>query len=120
MRRAWFRFPLYCSKPNDEGYDFTIGVVIPQYFNEHLKETIGEENAQKMSIIRVPARKYLVVETERSVFAMDEHLKMRKQVVPEWLEGSDYQLADAPEIAVFHADSNDKDNSYVELWLPIE
>lgn len=108
------------SNINDEGYDFTIGTVIPQYFNEHLKETVGEENADRLSIIRVPARKYLVIETERSIFAMDEHLKMRKQAVPKWLENSDYQLADAPEIAVFHADSNDKDNSYVELWLPIE
>ena len=108
------------SAINDEGYDFTICTVFPQYFNEHLKETVGEENAERLSIIRVPARKYLVIETERSVFAMDEHLKMRKQAVPEWLESSDYQLADAPEIAVFHADNNDKDNSYVELWLPIE
>lgn len=108
------------SAINDEGYDFTIGTVIPQYFNEHLKETVGEENAERLSIIRVPARKYLVIETERSVFAMDEHLKMRKRAVPEWLESSDYQLADAPEIAVFHADNNDKDKSYVELWLPIE
>ena len=108
------------SSINDEGYDFTIGTVIPQYFNDYLEETVGKENAEKLSIICVPARKYLVVETERSVFAMDEHLKMRKQAVPEWLESSDYQLADAPEIAVFHADDNDKDNSYVELWLPIE
>ena len=108
------------SSINDEGYDFTIGTVIPQYFNDHLEETVGKENAERLNVIRVPARKYLVVDTERSVFAMDEHLKMRKQAVPEWLESSDYQLADAPEIAVFHANSNDKDNSYVELWLPIE
>lgn len=108
------------SSINDEGYDFTIGTVIPQYFNEHLEETVGKENAERLNVIRVPARKYLVVETERSVFAMDEHLKMRKQAVPEWIESSDYQLADAPEIAVSHANSNDKDNSFVELWLPIE
>ena len=108
------------SSINDEGYDFTIGTVIPQYFNDHLEETVGKENAERLNVIRVLARKYLVIETERSVFAMDEHLKMRKQAVPEWLESSDYQLTDAPEIAVFHADSNHKDNSYVELWLPIE
>ena len=108
------------SSINDEGYDFTIGTVIPQYFNDHLEETVGKENAERLNVIRVPARKYLVIETERSVFAMDEHLKMRKQAVPEWIESSEYQLADAPEIAVFHADSNHKDNSYVELWLPIE
>ena len=108
------------SSINDEGYDFTIGTVIPQYLSDHLEETVGKENAERLSVIRIPAHKYLVIETERSVFAMDEHLKMRKQAVPEWLESSDYQLADAPEIAVFHADSNHKDNSYVELWLPIE
>lgn len=108
------------SSINDKGYDFTIGTVIPQYFNEHLEETVGKENAERLSVIRIPAHKYLVIETERSVFAMDEHLKMRKQAVPEWIESSDYQLADAPEIAVFHADCNDKDNSFVELWLPIE
>ena len=108
------------SSINDEAYDFTIGTVIPQYFNDHLEETVGKENAERLNVIRVPARKYLVIETERSVFAMDEHLKMRKQAVTEWIESSEYQLADAPEIAVFHADNNDKDKSYVELWLPIE
>lgn len=108
------------SSINDEGYDFTIGTVIPQYFNVHLEETVGKENAERLNVIRVPARKYLIIETERSVFAMDEHLKMRKQAVPEWIESSEYQLADAPEIAVFHADSNHKDNSFVDLWLPIE
>lgn len=108
------------SSINDGGYDFTIGTVIPQYFNEHLEETVGKENAERLSVIYVPAHKYLVVETERSVFAMDEHLKIRKQAVPEWIGGSEYQLSDAPEIAVFHFDSNNKNGSYVELWLPIE
>lgn len=108
------------SSINDGGYDFTIGTVIPQYFNEHLEETVGKENAERLSVIYVPAHKYLVVETERSAFAMDEHLKMRKQMVPEWIGSSEYQLSDAPEIAVFHFDSNNKNGSYVELWLPIE
>lgn len=108
------------SSINDGGYDFTIGTVIPQYFNEHLEETVGKENAKRLSVIYVPARQYLVVETERSVFAMDEHLKIRKQAIPEWIGNSEYQLSEAPEIAVFHADSNNKNGSYVELWLPIE
>lgn len=108
------------SSINDGGYDFTIGTVIPQYFNEHLEETVGKENAERLSVIYVPAHQYLVVETEKSIFCMDEHLKIRKQVVPEWLGNSEYQLSETPEIAVFHADSNHKNSSYCELWLPIE
>lgn len=68
----------------------------------------------------MPRRKYLIVETERSATCIQEHLEIRKRVITEWFTESEYQLENAPEITLFHYDKINKDNSYVELWLPIE
>ena len=42
------------------------------------------------------------------------------EIVNEWLPDSGYEIANAPEISVIHKFNNDKDNCYVELWIPIE
>ena len=108
------------SNINEDGYDFTIGTVIPNYFNEHLTQTIGKNNAVKLNVVRIPANKYLIVETERSALCIQDHLDIRKQVVAEWFKDSEWQFRNAPEITVFNYDRVNKDNSYIELWLPIE
>ena len=108
------------SNIDDEGYDFSIGTIIPTYFTDHLEKTVGENNASKLTIQEVTERKYLIVETERSATCIQEHLEIRKRAITEWFAESEYQLANAPEITLFHYDRINKDNSYVELWLPIE
>ncbi len=105
---------------DDRGYRFTIGTVIPKYFNDHLEKTIGKINAEKLTTITIPVQKYLVVETTHSATSIREHLDTRKQAVAEWFRESEYQLANSPEVTVFHYDRVNKDNSFVELWLPIE
>lgn len=108
------------SDIRDDGYSFSIGTAIPRYFTEHLEKTVGEANARQLEVLPIPAGKYLVVQTERSAFSINEHLDVRKRAVSEWFPGAGWQLSEAPEITVFHSDPANSNNSYTELWLPIE
>ncbi len=108
------------SNIDDNGYDFSIGTIIPTYFTNHLEKTVGKTNVNKLNVQEISKRKYLIVETERSAKCIQEHLEIRKCAITEWFTESEYQLANAPEITLFHYDRVNKDNSYVELWLPIE
>ncbi len=108
------------SNIDDIGYQFAIGTVIPKYFNEHLERTIGKSNAKKLIVQTIPAHKYLVIKTGQSAMCIPEHFEVRKQAVAEWFTGSEYQLSNFPEITIFHYDRANKNNSFVELWLPIE
>ena len=108
------------SDIDDKGYVFTIGTVIPKYYAEHLEKAIGKNNADKLTIKNISQQKYLIVETKRSVLCIQEHLEMRKRAVTEWFANSKYRLSNAPEITVFRYDRTNKENSYAELWLPLE
>lgn len=108
------------SNIDDDGYDFSIGTVIPTYFTDNLEQHIGENNARKLTVQTIPKRKYLIVETEHSALCIQNHLEIRQCAIAEWFAKSKYQLAKAPEITVFHYDDINKDNTYIELWLPIE
>lgn len=111
----------YCVIYNtdDTGYDFTIGTVIPEYFNTHLEKTVGE-HSKLLNVVDVESGTYLIARTEKSALSLKEHLELRKRVVAEWFSNLDCELADAPEITLIYSDNKDKHkNSYVELWLPI-
>lgn len=46
------------------------------------------------------------------------------KAVSEWLPSSNYELADAPEISVYHwfykhGDTEINTSRYIELWIPI-
>ena len=108
------------SNIDDNGYDFSIGTIIPTYFTNHLEKTVGKTNVNKLTVQEISKRKYLIVETERSANCIQQHLDIRKRAIAEWFAESEYQLTNSPEITLFHYDRVNKDNSYVELWLPIE
>ncbi|MBR6549377.1 MAG: AraC family transcriptional regulator [Clostridia bacterium] len=105
---------------DDDGYEYLIGSVIPNYFSSHLEKTIGKINAEKLHVLSISKQTYLVVESERSAKCMQEHLDLRKQVVCDLLTDHKYHMVDKPEITVYHYDSNNTNDSYIELWLPIE
>jgi len=49
---------------------------------------------------------------------------LRKEAVSEWLASSEYELAEAPEVCVYHwyyhyGDDKCNNSRYIELWLPI-
>lgn len=111
----------YCVIHNidDEGYDFTIGAIIPEYFNTHLEKTVGEYS-KLLDVVEVEKQKYLIARTEKSALSLQEHLDLRKCVVTEWFSNLEYELIDAPEITLIFSDNKEKHkNSYVELWLPV-
>lgn len=112
----------YCVIRNvdDEGYDFTIGTVIPEYFNNHLEKTVGGY-AELLNTVEIEKQEYLIARTEKSALSLQEHLELRKRVVTEWLSDLEYELIDAPEITLIYSDNKEKHkNSYVEIWLPVK
>ena len=111
----------YCvvSNIDDNGFDFMIGTVIPEYFQTHLHKTVGDY-AELLTGTIIPAHTYVFAETERSVFSINEHLELRRRLVCEWLPDSGYIISNAPEITIIHSFVNNKDKSYVEVLIPIE
>lgn len=108
---------------DDEGYDFYIASVLDERMTDHLDEELGED-ANRFEKIVVPAATYLVCETERTRYPTELFEELRRKVVSEWIPSSGYELADTPEISVYHwfykhGDAKVNDSRYIELWIPI-
>ena len=112
---------------DDNGYNYYIAGILAPFGFDELEKELGED-AKRFEKIILPARKYLVCETERTQYPVNLQEELRKQAVNEWLPSSDYELADAPEVTVVHwfykkgdqTDKNSRYSRYIELWLPIE
>lgn len=109
----------------DDGYDFYIASLLNREKTEKLEEILGSEDAGRFETVTIPARQYLVCETERAEYPTELFEALRRRVVSEWLPSSGYELADAPEVSVYHWYFKEDDDAvnhsrYVELWLPIE
>ena len=112
---------------DDDGYNYYIAGILTPFSFDELEKELGED-AKRFEKIILPARKYLVCETERTQYPVDLQEELRKQAVNEWLPSSGYELTDAPEVAVVHwfynkgdrTDKNSRYSRYIELWLPIE
>ena len=107
-----------------DGYDYYLAAKLCEASRRDMVEEIGEEVAAWYEHIQVPAGLYLVCETQRCKYPVDEIDELRKQAVSEWLPTSGYELRDAPEIGVIHwfwEEGNEKLNNsrYCELWIPI-
>lgn len=110
---------------DDDGYDFYIASLLNREKTEKLEEILGSEDAGRFETVTIPARQYLVCETERAEYPTELFEALRRRVVSEWLPSSGYELADAPEVSVYHWYFKEDDDAvnhsrYVELWLPIE
>ena len=108
---------------SDDGFDFYQGRFLSEKARERMASEfeLGPEYAALFRHIAIPAHTYAVFETERCAYPTETFLDLRAQVVSEWLPSSGYQLADAPEITVYHwfAGENRK-NRFIELWMPVE
>ena len=109
----------------DDGYDYFIAVKLDENTTNHLERAMGsKEEAERFEKIVVPAGKYLICETDRMRYPVTQTEEVRRRAVSEWLPSSEYELSDAPEIAVTHwfyreSDAAYNQSRYVELWLPI-
>ena len=110
---------------DDEGYDFYISVTTDIYERNNLynKEITGIDFMEKFNFeeIIIPERTYLVFETEKSVMPIPEYFDLRKQIATEWLSNNEYQIANAPELSVYHFGVlPGYPERTIEFWIPIE
>lgn len=108
---------------DDEGYDFYNASVLDEWMANHLDEELGED-AKRFEKIVVPAGTYVICETKKTRYPTELFEELRRKVVSEWIPSSGYELANAPEISVYHwfykhGDAKVNDSRYIELWIPI-
>lgn len=117
----------YCVLTNidDDGYDFYIAATTDSYERDNLynSNVTGIDFMDKFNFeeIVIPERTYAVFETEKQKMPIPEYFDIRKQIAAEWLSNEEYQMINAPELAVYHwgivggyADRT------IEIWIPIE
>ena len=116
----------YCilTDMDDDGYDFYNAVTFDRYEAENLynPEVTGIDFMDKFGFefVTIPAGTYAVFETERQRMPIPEYFELRKRIVSEWLVSSEYEMAEGPEIAVYHWGVKGviKERS-IEIWMPI-
>ncbi|MDO5400976.1 MAG: helix-turn-helix domain-containing protein [Eubacteriales bacterium] len=105
-----------------DGYDFCYAAKVDYW--DVCREDLGPE-AERFEEIEIPPQTYLVCETPRCQWPCDLQDELRYRVVTQWLPGSGYRLAQAPELAIVHwpfekGNEAAAHSHYVELWLPVE
>jgi len=117
----------YCVLSNfdDDGYDFYISVTTDAYERENLynSDITGINFMDKFGFeeIVIPERTYLVFETEKTKMPIPEYFEIRKQIAAEWLSNDEYQIVNAPELAVYHwGITGCYTGRTIEIWIPIE
>ena len=117
----------YCVLTNiDEcGYDFYIAVTTDNYVRDNLynSKVTGIDFMDKfnLEIITVPERTYAVFETEKQRMPIPEYHDIRKQIATGCFLTKDYQIVNAPELAVYHwGIVGGYEERTIEIWIPIE
>lgn len=117
----------YCVLTNfdDDGYDFYITATTDDYERNNLynSEVTGIDFMDKFNFeeIVIPERTYLVFETEKTRMPIPEYFELRKQIATEWLSNDEYQIINAPELAVYHwGIIGGYTGRTIEIWIPIE
>jgi len=113
------------KNPDRDGYDFCIAYAIDLWTRDNLynEQITGIDFMDRFGFeeIRIPACTYAVFETQRQRYPIEEYGELLQKIYTEWLPSSDYRLADAPEIAVYHWGTIRQDpNRTIEIWIPIE
>lgn len=117
----------YCVLSNfdDDGYDFYISVTTDAYERENLynSDITGIDFMDKFGFeeIIIPERTYLVFETEKTKMPIPEYFEIRKQIAAEWMSNDEYQITNAPELAVYHwGIVGGYNGRTIEIMIPVE
>ena len=117
----------YCviTNMNDDGYDFYIASTTDNWERDNLynSKVTGIDFMDKFQFeeIIIPERTYAIFETEKQRMPIPEYFDLRKQIAAEWLSNNEYQMINAPEIAVYHwGIVGGYTERTIELWIPIE
>ena len=120
-------FTDYCviTDIDDSGYYFYIANELNEWTRRNLynKDVTGVDFIDEMGFeeIVIPKQKYVVFETAKSSNPIEEYMKLREDLVIDWMPSSGYEFADSPEFAVLHwRPAEDKESRFVEIWIPIE
>lgn len=109
---------------SDDGYDFYYAAELEKYERENMYNTAvtGFEYMKEFGFknITVPKQNYAVFTTENQSYPVADYMDIRKRIVSEWLPANDFEIANAPEISVYHWFPKDKrEKRFIEIWLPI-
>ena len=117
----------YCviTNMNDDGYDFYIASTTDNWERDNLynSKVTGIDFMDKFQFeeIIIPERTYAIFETEKQRMPIPEYFNLRKQIAAEWLSNNEYQMINAPEIAVYHwGIVGGYTERTIEIWIPIE
>ena len=117
----------YCviTNMNDNGYDFYIASTIDNWERDNLynSKVTGIDFMDKFQFeeIIIPERTYAIFETEKQRMPIPEYFDLRKQIAAEWLSNNEYQMINAPEIAIYHwGIVGGYTERTIEIWIPIE
>ncbi|MBQ3598417.1 MAG: AraC family transcriptional regulator [Clostridia bacterium] len=117
----------YCVLTNldDNGYDFYIAATADKYEFDNLynSEVTGIDFMDKFGFeeIVIPKRTYAIFETAKSKMPIPEYFDIRKQIATEWLSNNEYQMINAPELAIYHwGIVGGYPERTIEIWIPIE
>lgn len=117
----------YCliTSLDDEGYDFYCCAMLGQWNREHLydREVTGVDFVEELGLehITLPRTTYAIFETQvtpRPIEGYFELLNSRIQILTEWMPEMGFQLARAPELAVYHW--RPQNERKIQLWMPVE
>ena len=117
----------YCVITNmdDSGYDFYISAKTDKYELNNLynSDVTGIDFMDKFHFekIVIPERTYAVFETKKQRIPVTEYFDIRKQIATDWLSNNEYQIVNAPELAVYHWGiiGGYKERT-IEIWIPVE
>ena len=117
----------YCVLTNldDNGYDFYISATVDKYEFDNLdnSDVTGIDFMDKFGFekITIPGRTYAIFETAKSKMPIPEYFDIRKQIAAQWLSNDEYQMINAPEVAVYHwGIVGSYTERTIEIWIPIE
>ena len=117
----------YCVITNldDNGYDFYISATADKYEFDNLynSDVTGIDFMDRFGFkkITIPGRTYAIFETAKSKMPIPEYFDIRKQIAAQWLSDDEYQMINAPEVAVYHwGIVGGYTERTIEIWIPIE
>ena len=71
--------------------------------------------------IVLPAATYAVFETELCDYPTEKQTQLRKEILTEWLPGSEFQLAQGTEVAMIRwLMGAEREKRVIQLWMPVE
>lgn len=109
---------------SDEGYDFYYVAELDKYERDNLYSTAvtGFEYMKEFGFENIIVKKhtYAVFTTDCQLYPVENYMDIRKRIVSEWLPANNFEIADAPEISLYHwYPKQQKEKRYIEIWLPI-